>query len=111
MSSTWDAHGEQVDAYTNCDGGTITRTWTVTDLCGNSDTKTQVITLLPIPPALFTPFDDVTVACNMIPPASFLPELLYDNGLSGDCKIMGSIVPEREKTLRIVWALSLTLDV
>jgi len=44
--------GVQTDDYTNCDGGTIIRTWEVADSCGNSDPKVQTITLLPVPEAI-----------------------------------------------------------
>ena len=45
-------------------GGTITRTWTYTDACGNSDTATQIITINDtIDPVLDAEPDDVTVEC------------------------------------------------
>ncbi len=87
--------GEQEDNYTDCDGGTITRTWTVEDGCGNIASETQIITVEPIPEATFTPFNDVTVPCDMFPATNFLPPLSYDNGKTGGCQIMGSIIPTR----------------
>ncbi|MBK9734636.1 MAG: hypothetical protein IPO92_06575, partial [Saprospiraceae bacterium] len=62
--------GTQVAAYTNCAGGTITRTWTKTDLCANVATHVQVITISPIPVALINnPPPNVTLPCASIPPA------------------------------------------
>lgn len=87
--------GEQTDNYTDCGGGTITRTWTVEDGCGNITTETQLITVEPIPVATFTPFEDETVPCEMFPPATFMPPLNYNNGKTGACQIMGTIMPTR----------------
>ncbi len=51
-------------------GGTITRTWTYTDACGNSDTATQVITINDtIAPVLDPEPADITVEClDDVPP-------------------------------------------
>ncbi|PHS03185.1 MAG: hypothetical protein COA88_16010, partial [Kordia sp.] len=50
-------------AGNNC-GGTITRTWTFTDTCGNIDTVTQVITIDDtIAPVLVAEPGDITVQC------------------------------------------------
>ncbi len=86
--------GVQVNNYTNC-GGSITRTWTITDQCNNTATEVQTITLTPVPPATFTPFPDVTVTCDNFPATNFLPVLNYTNSQSGTCLISGSIVPTR----------------
>ncbi|MBK9257768.1 MAG: gliding motility-associated C-terminal domain-containing protein [Saprospiraceae bacterium] len=88
--------GTEVNNITdNCIGGTITRTWTVTDGCGNAATHVQTITVQPIPVAQFDGPASATIPCSQIPPAGTLPPLLYDNNLAGDCSIMGSIEPTR----------------
>src|SRR5690606_39339270 len=47
-------------------GGTITRTWTYTDACGNSDTATQVITINDTTdPVLDEEPGDVSVQCKI----------------------------------------------
>jgi large repetitive protein len=52
-------------------GSTMTRTWSVTDDCGNTTTDTQVITIVDTtPPALSGVPASLTVACNAIPAVS-----------------------------------------
>ncbi len=87
--------GEQEDDYTNCDGGTITRTWEITDSCGNTGIHVQTITIQPVPPATFTPAVDITVSCDLFPPETPLPTLSYDNGLTGACRVFGTITATR----------------
>ena len=81
--------------YTACAGGTITRTWTATDVCNNTTTHSQIITISPIPVAVFTPYPDVNIQCSEINTFDFDKVLSYDNGASGTCVIMGTIPPVR----------------
>lgn len=59
----------------------ITRTWTATDACGNSQSMTQIIRVTDTTgPVLETPFDEtVTVNCEDIPP---VPELSFSDACS-----------------------------
>ncbi len=102
--------GVQTEAYTDCSGGAINRIWTVVDSCGNKAISTQTITIDPIPVATFTPFDDVTISCEMFPVATFLPPLSYSNGSTGNCLVAGTIIPYQivdtsacEGTVTFVW--------
>ena len=56
----------------NCtDNYTLTRTWTATDNCGNTDVQVQVITVQDtIDPELIGVPSDVTVECDVIPTAA-----------------------------------------
>lgn len=87
--------GTQMQSFTNCGGGTITRTWTVTDGCGNTATHVQTITIAPIPVASFTAPPDITINCEEVPAAGVLPIIAYDNGVIGDCAITGTMIPSR----------------
>ncbi|WP_188605634.1 HYR-like domain-containing protein [Aquaticitalea lipolytica] len=72
-----------------CSGGTLIRTWTATDDCGYSTSATQVITVLPAPPAEFDTPQDFTIDCGAV--ANFqAPTLYYSNGVEGGaCAIYG----------------------
>ncbi|MFK7809486.1 MAG: HYR domain-containing protein [Saprospiraceae bacterium] len=51
-------------ALTGCNGtGTITRTWTLSDECGNVNTATQIITIVDETAPTFTVPGDVTLPC------------------------------------------------
>ena len=82
------ATGVQTGSANSC-GGSLTRTWTITDGCNNTATHVQTITVTPTPAATFTPFNDVTVSCVNFPPTGFLPLLNYTNNQSGSCLISG----------------------
>jgi hypothetical protein len=58
----------------NCPGNYIlTRTWTATDACGNTSSKTQVITVQDTQaPVLSDAPANVTVECNAVPAAAIL---------------------------------------
>jgi hypothetical protein len=52
---------------------TLTRTWTATDACGNTSSKTQTITVRDTKkPVLSVAPANVTVECNAVPPAAIL---------------------------------------
>jgi gliding motility-associated-like protein len=71
-------------------GGTITRTWTFTDVCGRAISHVQNITANPVPVAAFVnPPASITVLCADIPTSA--PNLTYTNGLTGACAITGSV--------------------
>jgi hypothetical protein len=73
-------------------GGTITYTWTFTDVCNRTITHVQTITIIPMPPAVFiNPPSDITVTCDLIP-SSGVPLQVKNNGPSG-CSIDQLITP------------------
>lgn len=98
--------------YTQCQGGTITRTWTATDLCNNTASHTQTITVAPVPAATFTPYPDVVIQCSEINTFDYTKVLVYDNSRIGQCAIMGSIPAVRDNsnymncqgTIRLTWS-------
>ncbi|MBK8701336.1 MAG: hypothetical protein IPN29_18040 [Saprospiraceae bacterium] len=73
-------------------GGTITYTWTFTDVCNRTTTHTQTITIIPMPPAQFVnPPANITVSCDMIPAAG--PALTAQNNGPAGCNINQSVTP------------------
>ena len=69
-------------------GGTVTETWTATDICGRAlASVSRIITVSPAALPTMTAPADITVACGAIPATSTLP---YSNGLSGGCLISGT---------------------
>ncbi|MDV7401194.1 hypothetical protein RZS08_57790, partial [Arthrospira platensis SPKY1] len=59
----------ELDSDYLCDNSyTLTRTWTATDACGNSDVKVQIITVIDTtPPVLEDAPADITVQCHEVP--------------------------------------------
>ncbi len=87
--------GTEVVNYTDCAGGTLIRTWTVTDDCDNTATHVQTITLSPIPPAVLNGPASMNITCEQIPAPGVLPPLTYTNNSSGSCLISGTLIPTR----------------
>jgi hypothetical protein len=69
-------------------GGTVTETWTATDLCGRTvSSVSRTITVSPAALPTMTAPADITVACGAIPVASTIAS---SNGLSGGCELSGT---------------------
>ncbi|MBA2249782.1 MAG: hypothetical protein H0W12_06275, partial [Chitinophagaceae bacterium] len=69
-------------------GGTITETWTATDVCGRAlapVSRTITVTPAPLPTMIAT--TAITLACGAIPTSS---KILFSNGLNGSCLINGT---------------------
>ena len=78
--------------YTLCDGGTLTRTWTVADSCNNPAMHTQTVTIDPVPMATFTdPPASATVTCDQA--TLVFPDLTLTNSSTGACLILETISP------------------
>lgn len=75
-------------------GGELTYTWVYTDPCGRDIDHQQVITVEPGPEAVFVdpPPASITVSCSDYA-ADPAPDLLYDNGVVGQCEIFGFATP------------------
>lgn len=56
------------ETYTGTCPVIITRTWTATDVCGNSTVKTQVLTVIDnVPPVFDTQLENITAECDNVP--------------------------------------------
>ncbi len=69
-------------------GGTITQTWTATDVCGRvlaSVSRTITVNAATLP--TMTAPNDITVECGAVPANTTIS---YSNGLSGNCLISGT---------------------
>ncbi|MBK7342225.1 MAG: gliding motility-associated C-terminal domain-containing protein [Saprospiraceae bacterium] len=76
----------------NLCGGTITNTWTFTDVCGRVTTHVQTINVTPVPEANFDSLPpSLTITCAEIPTTA--PNLSFTNGLTGACLIAGNVTP------------------
>ena len=69
----------------------MTVTWDFIDSCGNTDQKTQTITVDPAPVATFQNVPaDITLDCEDI--ATFVPDdLIITNNAAGPCEISDTI--------------------
>jgi hypothetical protein len=86
----------RVDNFGADCSGTVTYTWTYTDMCNRILTHQQIITVVPPFEADFiSPPADMTIECPQIPAPGVLPPLNYTNGSSGACLIQGTIIPTR----------------
>ena len=75
----------------NC-GGTITRTWTYTDACGNTSTTTQTITVDDTQaPVMAVPPADITVECSGDVPA--MTDLGWTDNCDGSGMVTGTDSP------------------
>gem|GEM_PF-2178493 len=82
-------NGMQVGTPDPC-GNLITYEYAGMDMCGNPLEYTQTIIIEPASlPTIVNPPADLTISCgDPLPPLS---QLMYDNGLFGDCNISGVI--------------------
>ncbi|MEO6610905.1 MAG: hypothetical protein ABIT05_11195, partial [Chitinophagaceae bacterium] len=84
------AVGQRSGSFTSC-GGTLTDTWTFTDLCNRTITHTRVITVSPAPfPTYTNPPGNINLdACSS--PTPQVSTISYSNGQSGDCLLSGTV--------------------
>ena len=58
-------YSDDISAGTCANGSTITRTWILTDDCGNTTTQTQTISIVDTTAPTFTIPDDLTIECDV----------------------------------------------
>lgn len=76
----------------NLCGGSISFTWTFTDMCNRTITHEQNVTITPPATVAFVnPPPDITVNCDNIPASA--PALMYTNNGPGACLIAGMVSP------------------
>jgi hypothetical protein len=82
-----------IDANYNECGGSITQTWTFTDLCGRVIEHTQTITVEPAPEPVFIDAPaDATISCTeALTYAATAIQLSYSNAADDACLIEGSV--------------------
>ncbi len=83
----------------DCIGGMITRTWEVSDECGNITTHSQNITVNPVPDIMWTGAlpSDLTVQCDDI--IDLAVSLDYSNNAVAGCLEEGTVDPIEEGEL------------
>ncbi len=82
---------DNIDGLTECNGnqGFIIRTWTATDLCGNTATCTQRINIQDTTaPTLEGVPDDITVSCEAIPEPVDLSSLITSDNCDNEVEIL-----------------------
>jgi hypothetical protein len=88
----------QTGSATQC-GGTITYTWTHTDVCNRTITHMQTITVTPVlAPSFVNPPADMTVNCDMIPTSGVV--LVAANN-DPNCPITANVTPTQSGTATI----------
>ncbi len=85
--------GNETAQYTFCNGGSIIRTWSVTDLCGNSTSLEQSVTINPISAPTFPDVNEINLECHEFDTFNLYEELPYSNTGIGLCEISNFAYP------------------
>ncbi|MBK7342085.1 MAG: hypothetical protein IPJ06_02560 [Saprospiraceae bacterium] len=94
MRSALDATYTDAPAMGSCEGEVvITRTWSLTDLCGNTTAQDQIITVRDTISPTFTVPDDITINADM--------DCLYDT----DPVITGDVSDEADNCTAVLDAI------